>query len=907
MARFFGAIFIFLFILAALVGGLIVGMPMIPLERLAPQIERASSQFLGRSVHIDGQLRLNALPSPRLRASNVRIDNWAGGLDQNMASVEALDFIIQLPPLLNQEVHIERLVANQPQISLEMRPDGSANWQFDIQRSAAAETTNSGQGGGFELKDLKLAGLEITDATASFLPAEGPAIVVENINIQAQLGGLDEQLSAQLSATWEGRNLGFNGALNSLNDVLQGRSFQVDGLASLNQHRAQAQGVVDMAGGFALQGMQLDASGPSVLELLDLAEVQAPVSPDRLGAYSLSGVLDYSNQTAQLQGVDIGLHDVSVQGDVLANFSNGLFVQSLAPVVISVGDTNGWLQSLDQPPLPNAPQLFGPLRLQGDVALTQNAVDLLGVQLSLGDIQVGGSFFTRFEEGNLRLETTEPLQIAGPSVDLIARTFDIELPRVQNDVWGAFNINSDVALNGQQIRLSNFQGTVDQISAFGDVAVDLGQTPLAFDASLITGPVDTRPYFALSKNDPSQRKATAARDPNNPWGRTPLAFDFLGLAQGSASLEIQSLTTGMVDLGQTRARANWQNSAISAEFEGNQLYNGQANGRVALSNRGGVSGLATDLSLQGVDAGRVLADLLGVDQIEGVTSLDIALNTQGGVVQDWMNQANGRFNAVLNPLGFIGLDLLGSINNLSSGQFEPLRGPQHKTQFNQVRLTGIIQNGVAIPEDLNTDLGGVDFLGSGSVNIGAQTLDYKFETLINNEIPLPIIIQGSWLDPQVLIDSNRLLEFALANPQMFIDLLPAEWQGAINGLLPEGYSLGSIQDEANNIAAQAQALFEQEQARLQAAAEAEAARVAAQLQAEADRLAQQAADQAAAFAQQQAQALANQLGEQAGSQVQGLVDQGIEQLGQSGVGQQLQDQALDAAGQAVGNLFGNLF
>ena len=281
-----------------------------------------------------------------------------------------------------------------------------------------------------------------------------------------------------------------------------------------------------------------------------------------------------------------------------------------------------------------------------------------------------------------------------------------------------------------------------------------------------------------------------------------------------------------------------------------------------------------------------------------------------------MSVLNGRFDAQIDPLAFLGIDLLASFDNLKQGRFATATGPEERTRLQQVSLSGQIIDGVASINDLEADLQGINVLGKGLIDIGMQRLDYRLELLFNNQVPLPLIIRGPWLRPAIRIDSQRVMAFAVDNPQLFLAALPAEWN--LQGLLPDNFSLANIEEQAARALAgerariealaraEAERLAQEAAARAQAEANRLAQEAAARAQAEADRRTQALADRAAEEARRQAEQLGNQLGGQAGQLLQNTVNNGIEQLGDSQIGEQLQQQATTAAQGALNNLLDNL-
>ena len=1079
MRRFIGSLAVVLLLTIAICIAIILGMPLIPLERLSPQIEQRASSFLGRDVKIQGALRLAALPSPRLQVDNVSLANWTDSENPDLATIGKLDLIIDLAALLRQEIRIQRLIIKRPQLHLEQRGNRS-NWQLDLASAVEPSTTptpefdGTVETSGFTLADFAVETMEIIDGQGFYVNDQGASETFHDLNLAIEMLGLSQPFDAEMSARWHDHEIAFSGQLMSMASILSGEVFTVNGNIELDDHRVSAEGSANLGHGkLSVAGLELTAEGQSLSDLLDIINVPTVIDPRVLAAYRLSGQFDYADDLLNAQALSVKIQDLEFEGDFLTSFKGGFFAQSRTPVLLKVGKLNQWLQALPNPPLasrpdlfgemlfsgalaiapqsidvfeadlqvgglevsgaatltlpskpmddftfithgpisasvtdlnawlavmnnpliPNNPDLFGELRFNGELAATQNSfslqegsiqlgdlsleggmdalfdtqrfeyrshgplkleignsnrwldllpdrplpsapdlfsklaiaagisgssteLDLVDIQLSLGEIQGVGSVRLGLDGEAIEVQSQEGLRLSGPSFDQIAQAFDMRLPRVAPDAYGAFDIQSKLNYSAQNLTMTDLEFQMDQTDIAGSLRVDTAAQPVAFDATLTAGTIDTRPYINVEKQSPSGRETVAAANPQAPWGSVPIALNFLTAAQGKATIRMQQVVTGLVDLGATAAQLDWRNNALTVDFAGTQLYGGQARGQVGLTSQNTTSGLAANLFFNGVDAGRILADFLGVDKIQGVTALSLQLATEGEVLHDWMSVLNGRFDAQIDPLAFLGIDLLASFDNLKQGRFATATGPEERTRLQQVSLSGQIIDGVASINDLEADLQGINVLGKGLIDIGMQRLDYRLELLFNNQVPLPLIIRGPWLRPAIRIDSQRVMAFAVDNPQLFLAALPAEWN--LQGLLPDNFSLANIEEQAARALAgerariealaraEAERLAQEAAARAQAEANRLAQEAAARAQAEADRRTQALADRAAEEARRQAEQLGNQLGGQAGQLLQNTVNNGIEQLGDSQIGEQLQQQATTAAQGALNNLLDNL-
>jgi uncharacterized protein involved in outer membrane biogenesis len=89
-----------------------------------------AKQSTGRDVFIDGDIKLNVLPSPTFIANKVRITNVKGGAVPEMMRLESLEVRIAPAPLLAGHIQIESVKLIRPMVEVQMFADGSHNLSF---------------------------------------------------------------------------------------------------------------------------------------------------------------------------------------------------------------------------------------------------------------------------------------------------------------------------------------------------------------------------------------------------------------------------------------------------------------------------------------------------------------------------------------------------------------------------------------------------------------------------------------------------------------------------------------------------------------------------------------------------------------------------------------------------------
>ena len=129
-------------VLVLLIGGALLFLKGFDWDRAKPTINEKVSAAIGRGFMIGGHLSAtwkrpasetgwrSLIPWPTFTAQNVQIDNpeWAKG--RQFASVDAIDFEVEILPLLFHKIVIPHIALRNPMVDLERAMDGKNTWTF---------------------------------------------------------------------------------------------------------------------------------------------------------------------------------------------------------------------------------------------------------------------------------------------------------------------------------------------------------------------------------------------------------------------------------------------------------------------------------------------------------------------------------------------------------------------------------------------------------------------------------------------------------------------------------------------------------------------------------------------------------------------------------------------------------
>ncbi|MFZ2293660.1 MAG: AsmA family protein [Polaromonas sp.] len=279
-----------------------------PWDALREPINRYVSGQLGRRFQITRHLDVDIGLTVTVRADGMEIANPEWAHEPYLLKAGAAEFDIKLLPLLFGKAVIPRIALTEPQIGLQIEPDGRRTWAL------ARDTSDQGA-------IPELGALLVDKGSLSYIARTQGADLSAQFSLSNES---DERLPLRYKATGKWKNEAFN-AEGRAGGVLQlskntEAPFPIDVNAVAGRTRLKANGSIaslaDLAGidaSFDLQGKNLD-------DLYKFLGVVLPSTPP----YKLRGKLDRHGKVwaaSQIQGM-LGKSDI--KGDLSFDQSNAV-------------------------------------------------------------------------------------------------------------------------------------------------------------------------------------------------------------------------------------------------------------------------------------------------------------------------------------------------------------------------------------------------------------------------------------------------------------------------------------------------------------------------------------------------------------------------------------------------------
>ncbi|CAN1723045.1 AsmA protein [Hyphomicrobium sp. 1Nfss2.1] len=285
-------------------------------------------------------------------------------------------------------------------------------------------------------------------------------------------------------------------------------------------------------------------------------------------------------------------------------------------------------------------------------------------------------------------------------------------------------------------------------------------TPLSLDAP---APAEEPQSIddLLNQQQPGPRVKGYTQRADGAWSSEPIDIKALGLVDADARLQLVDITYGRTKIDTARATVDLKDQVARIDLAEVRLYNGLGKGQVTLDATQSEAAFTSDISLTGVNAGRLLRDSAKVDWLDGTADVSWKVTGRGASEAAIVNSLNGSSRVAVNNGAVMGFDLGGALDELSEGGIPDFNYDRTKrTTFRSMTGSFTIANGIASNSDLKLDSPHLHATGTGSVDLPQRSLDYTVKPkLVANlkgdggekdaaGIEVPVHITGSWQQPK---------------------------------------------------------------------------------------------------------------------------------------------------------------
>lgn len=765
----------------------------------------------GRSLSIDGKLKLELYPWLAVDAGGISIGNAAGFGPRPFATIQHVSARVKLLPLLRHELQIGTVSVDGMKVNLARDRDGRGNWDDLLSRAAELRATASGRAPASAAAPrparLAVAGIRIQAASIDWRDDGRLRYALDHVDLDtgplrpnapvdlrtsfSVHGG--EQLSAEATlkarASLAGDTLELDGAsLSGRVSTPRTGERPVDVAATWQTLRfdraagkAAVTGLTTRASGIEA-AWQLQAAGlyskPTVggsvtirdaelAPVVDRLKISLPRGVDAasLGRFHASAKfeLDTASGRVSADSVSVGLLGTRASG--AARLDGKRLHATLKVPRFEPGDTFKRIAAAYLPATIDAAAL-GDLALSGTVdadlgtgtaRLSALSAEVLGLR-ARADVDLRGAAGARTLAGSISVAAFEPRQLA--------RRLGLKPPATADPkALGRAALDTHFRVDASAARLERLTLRLDGSRITGSLGVENFTHP-SYRFALQADRLDVDRYLpprGTGADRAGERKAAGLA----------LPLEALHRYEAAGRLDAGELTVGGLKMRDFAAALTLGGGTAEVTSAKARLYGGEFAGKLSVDAKSSepkthLTGKATKLALE-----PLIEAVAGKASFSGNGDFDVDLAAQGKTVAENVHSAAGRVAFTLRNGVIDGFNVgrsLCQVYNLSQKLAAPPKQPE-RTAYQLIRGTAKVDHGVASSSDLLARSSFMEVTGGGRTDLIKRSLSYEFEAKLTAPIPiagcqsmspligdsLPLSLRGALDSPEVQPDFSKIL------------------------------------------------------------------------------------------------------------------------------------------------------
>ena len=369
----------------------------------------------------------------------------------------------------------------------------------------------------------------------------------------------------------------------------------------------------------------------------------------------------------------------------------------------------------------------------------------------------------RLEQLQVQSLTEQPElngRVAGTDIDVIRwlDLWDVKIPAPADpSALRALAGKGDIRVHPRGLQLTGLEATLDATRIRGEVSLlDFAQPHIALDLDL--SELDLDRYF------PQELEVEAPASVENPAPETDdgLPADWLLEQKLAIKLQADRLRWQGLEFADTKLqlaadRGHWELDTLTG-----RLNDGTIETDAEMDLSVGIPTYRLDLKLQQLELGRVLGLFQEATDIpmEGVTDLDLALETRGQQLDTSWSSLNGFVRlTVRNGILQVGGIVQAVESAIAALQDRPSETTARgKLPFDLLLASWNVNDGRFTSRDLKMQAGAIALDGQGYIDLPNSMLNYQLNVASGDQLQIPVRISGPFGSLSHSLDMSALVE-----------------------------------------------------------------------------------------------------------------------------------------------------
>ena len=479
----------------------------------------------------------------------------------------------------------------------------------------------------------------------------------------------------------------------------------------------------------------------------------------------------------KISGTGLPISALTVEDFSIKN-GRVLWIDHAAGTRKQVSDINLTLQevSLDRPVQLKLSAVLDsqPVSIQGSIGPVSKGLKEGSVSMDLS--------LTALNELTLRLKGAleNPMDTPGVDLDLkvaefsprkvaaaLGRTFFIQTadPHALNRM----TLDAHIKANSKQVSVSNgILGLDESKLIFSMKASDFSKPAVNFDLNLNQMNLDrylppksdkkssAEQQDQESKSQKTEKSKESAAGPTKKADYTPLRRLIL-----DGQLKIDKLIANKAKIQDVILKIHAKNGIFNLDPLKLNMYQGNVSGKATLNVTQDVPESHINLTLNNVDAGPLLSDVLDKDILEGVMQANVTLAMAGTDPALLRKTLNGNGELLFNDGAIKGIDLAGMVRNVQAAFGLAEKSDQKpRTDFAELKAPFTITRGVINTPQTSLKSPLLRVIANGNADLVKETLDFRVEPKVvstikgqgdetqRSGIMVPVLVTGNFSSPK---------------------------------------------------------------------------------------------------------------------------------------------------------------
>ncbi len=314
---------------------------------------------------------------------------------------------------------------------------------------------------------------------------------------------------------------------------------------------------------------------------------------------------------------------------------------------------------------------------------------------------------------------------------------------------GAASIAGKTKMVGSTFNLSDATVELDGNEAKGGVSIALADARPRFQGTLAFDKLDITSYLE------SFRAALAG---SSDWEPAPINVGVLRDADLDFRISAREVAMGAARVGPAAASAVGTGGRFSVDIGDLQIYGGSLKATLTADVSTPVMSSTVRANLTNLQARTALASFLGVDAIDGTGSASAVISGSAVSWNGLLRSATGSLSVKLLNCSIAGFD----VRSMAADASDDSGSKAPATTFDSVGGTLTLSGGEMQSSDIVAE--GQDFSVTvdGSASLLAPTIQGRGTVAMRtptgqNGLQIPFVVGGTWLQPLISPDIDRLL------------------------------------------------------------------------------------------------------------------------------------------------------